>query len=196
MLYLEFQDAIREGDGARVLTCWKYFLPIFKASGRKNYALEALNLLFQVTHRLPPRLRMQVLYSRFVNTQGRAGCNIPADLHMEHINRTTKEAIEHHGANKTPQAILRSSKCAHAVMLLTSNFDTQTEIRGATGGHNIPDANEDITRMIHVLVNSNNFSNKGTRAHASFTKLKCNGLCSSLDISKFHTWIKDHYEPL
>lgn len=26
MLFLEFKDAIREGDGTRVLRCWKYFL--------------------------------------------------------------------------------------------------------------------------------------------------------------------------
>ena len=26
-LYMEFADAIREGDGGRVLRCWKYMLP-------------------------------------------------------------------------------------------------------------------------------------------------------------------------
>lgn len=35
-LYLEFADAIREGDGLRVLRCWRYLLPIFKSSGRKT----------------------------------------------------------------------------------------------------------------------------------------------------------------
>ena len=30
-LYMEFADAIREGDGGRVLRCWKYMLPIFLA---------------------------------------------------------------------------------------------------------------------------------------------------------------------
>jgi L1 cell adhesion molecule like protein len=195
MLYLEFQDAIREGDGLRVLRCWKYFLPIFRASGRKNYALEALNLIFQVTYYLPPRLRMQLLYSRFVNTQGRAGCNIPADLHMEHMNRTTKETLQHLGANKTSQAILRSSKCAHAVMTLTSNFDKGTGIKEPSGGHNTPEANQDIGRMIDVLLRTENFTDKGTRAHGSFSKIASNGLCQSLNIPKFYAWIKDHYEP-
>ena len=35
-LYMEFADAIREGDGGRVLRCWKYMLPIFLASGNKR----------------------------------------------------------------------------------------------------------------------------------------------------------------
>ena len=33
--YLEYySDAIREGDGIRVLRCWRYLLPIFWNSGR------------------------------------------------------------------------------------------------------------------------------------------------------------------
>ena len=46
-LYLEYSDAIREGDGNRVLRCWRYMLPIFASSGCKNYAIEAFNLLLQ-----------------------------------------------------------------------------------------------------------------------------------------------------
>ena len=34
MLYLEFRDAVREGDGSRVMRCWKYLLPLFKVSGK------------------------------------------------------------------------------------------------------------------------------------------------------------------
>ena len=32
LLYAEFQDAIREGDGLRVLRCWRYFLRTFRTS--------------------------------------------------------------------------------------------------------------------------------------------------------------------
>ena len=38
-LYLEMQDAIREGDGERVMQCWQYLLPNFPNSGHKNYTL-------------------------------------------------------------------------------------------------------------------------------------------------------------
>ena len=33
-LYMKFADAIREGDGERVLRCWRYFLPIVSAHRR------------------------------------------------------------------------------------------------------------------------------------------------------------------
>ena len=41
LLYAEFHDAIREGDGLRILRCWRFLLLVFKAGGRKNYSIEA-----------------------------------------------------------------------------------------------------------------------------------------------------------
>ena len=38
ILYMEFCDAIKEGDGERILQCWKFLLPIFKNAGRKSYS--------------------------------------------------------------------------------------------------------------------------------------------------------------
>ena len=54
MIFLEFKDGIREGDGSRVLRCWKYFLLLFRGSGHTNYSLEALSLLTQYYYTLPP----------------------------------------------------------------------------------------------------------------------------------------------
>lgn len=47
LLLLEFNDGIHEGNGDRILRCWKLFFPIFKASKRKNNAIEAFELLCQ-----------------------------------------------------------------------------------------------------------------------------------------------------
>ena len=77
LFYVEYCDAIKEGDGNRVLRCWKYLLPIFKSSGHKNYSIEALNLLCQHHHGLPPRQAAQLVWSRFVNVHGLPGRNIP-----------------------------------------------------------------------------------------------------------------------
>ena len=56
--YLEYSDAIHEGDGIRVLRCWRYLLPIFWNSGRVNYSNEVLNMLFQHDYSLSPRHSM------------------------------------------------------------------------------------------------------------------------------------------
>lgn len=55
-IYLEYSDAIREGDGDRVLCCFRYLLPMFITAGRKNYAIEAFAMLAQHDLFLSPRL--------------------------------------------------------------------------------------------------------------------------------------------
>ena len=45
LLFMNYRDSIKEGDGNRVILCWKYMLPIFKATNRKNYAIEAFYTL-------------------------------------------------------------------------------------------------------------------------------------------------------
>ena len=72
-------------DGDRIMSLWKYLLLLFKASGCKNYAIEALTLLSQYSIILPPNLAEQLKWSRFVNMHGRPGHNISCDLHMEHL---------------------------------------------------------------------------------------------------------------
>ena len=104
----EFKDAIREGDGIRVDRVWKYLLLYFRSSGKTKYALEALYLQFQKLT-LSPRLRKQLLWSRFINSRGDAGRNISCDLHMEHLNRALKTAMAGLGANVSMGSIARAS---------------------------------------------------------------------------------------
>ena len=61
LLWAEFQDAIREGDGLRVLRCWRFLLLVFKAARRKNYSIEAVTLLVQYHALLSPREKEQLL---------------------------------------------------------------------------------------------------------------------------------------
>ena len=69
LLYKEYNDAIKEGNSERVLQVWKFLLLVFKASKRKNYAIETLTLLSQYYCFLSPRLAQQLLHSRFINTR-------------------------------------------------------------------------------------------------------------------------------
>ncbi len=88
--YLEYSDAIQEGDGDRVVRCWRYLLPIFKSSGRKNYSIEALNMLYQYQYKFTPRQSAQLIWNRFINIHGLRGRNtqVTSSLcHQEHLNR-------------------------------------------------------------------------------------------------------------
>ncbi len=87
---------MREGDGDQDILDWSYLM---KASGRKNYAIEALTLLTEYYIVLTPDLAAQLKWS---NTSGIPGHNISCDLHNEHLNRTVKTAIEGLGASLLP----------------------------------------------------------------------------------------------
>ena len=40
LLFMEFKDAIREGDGKRIIHCWRYFLPLFKCAGADRKTIQ------------------------------------------------------------------------------------------------------------------------------------------------------------
>ena len=65
-----------------MLTLWKYLLPMFRLSERRNYSVEVLLILYNFYFVYSPHQAQHVLWSCFINVQGK---NIPADLHMEHL---------------------------------------------------------------------------------------------------------------
>jgi len=87
LLWHNFHDSIREGDGERLMRNWKFNLLVFKAARCKNYRIEALNIILQANYLLSPRESAQLKWCRCVNTSNQQGHNIPMDLHLEHLNR-------------------------------------------------------------------------------------------------------------
>ena len=62
LFWHSFNDAIREGDGDRVLSYWKFLLVIFQAKGHRNYCKEAIILLSQYHFLLSPRKAVVTVY--------------------------------------------------------------------------------------------------------------------------------------
>ncbi len=60
--YLSTSSTIqRRKEMERVLRVWKFLLLLFKASGNRNYAIEAITLLAHHHAILPPRLAQQLM---------------------------------------------------------------------------------------------------------------------------------------
>lgn len=110
LIWHGFHDAIKEADGERILRYWRLLLVVFKSTSHRNYAKEAVNLLYQYHYSLSERQKMQLLWSRCVNTQGFQGKNIPCDLYMEHLNRRLKTVIRGMGGNITPARMQHAAK--------------------------------------------------------------------------------------
>jgi L1 cell adhesion molecule like protein len=195
LLYLEFSDAIREGDGLRTLRCWRYFLILFKIHKRYNYSIEALHLLSQYHFFLTQRQREQLIWSRFINTHGVPGRNIPSDLYNEHLNKVCKTAVANLGANVAPTSLKRVGKMVGILSDVQLNFDEQLHIQSNSGHHEICSAERDIHLMLGQLLDANVFhcSYNDSRQHNSFPNMQSKSL-SSIKIKEFYKWMTEHIE--
>ena len=125
LLYMEYSDGIREGDGDRIIRCWRYMLLIFRATNKRKYSIQAATLLLQYHFVFTERMKEQLVWSRTINTHGRLGKNIPMDLHNEHLNRIVKDGMKALSSNvNEAQAIERIGKSLRLLVDFLNNFDT------------------------------------------------------------------------
>ncbi len=124
-IVIEFTDAWSEGDGPRILHCWKVMMLHFYANRNTKYALEALRLQCDLAS-LPPSLAHQLTWDRTVNTHGGSGHNIPCDLHNEHVHRHFKEKIGDMGANFTNEASTPAARSVSTLVSIEDLFDKVT----------------------------------------------------------------------
>lgn len=85
-LYIDLRHAIRFEQGEHIICHWKWWLPRFIATGCKNYALEAANLIVNLTARFPRHVSYIAIHNRTVNMDGKQGHGKPLDQVMEHYN--------------------------------------------------------------------------------------------------------------
>ena len=166
---MEFQDAVKEGDGLRVLRCYRYLLPIFKSSRRKNYSIEILNFLVQHYYSLSERQAAELVWSRFINTRGQPGKNIPNDLHCEHLNRLCKTAVRGLMANKTPECITRVARAIGTLSPVLENFDADNGSGTRSTAHKILGSEKDLKCIVAELQSSAVFDVRPGRHHSSFS---------------------------
>ena len=133
------------------LCCWKYMLLMFKASSKTKYSVEAFNLLAHYYYIYSERLAYPLIWSRTVNVYGKAGQNIPMDLHTEHLNRTFKNAISHLGPNTMGPSLLRIGKALKPLSDLQNHFDTVTKVPTESSYHSTPSTKKDVGDIINVL---------------------------------------------
>ena len=168
---MEFRDAIKERDGLRILRCYRYLLPIFKSSGKKNYSIEILTFLLQHDYLLSERQAHELIWSRFVNTRGFPGCNIPNDLHCEHLNRLCKTAVKGLGANKTEECIQRVLKAIGTMDPLLEQFDRDNMVGHRTSSHKAVSAEKDMGTIVCELTNAKVLdSTAAGQSHSTFRK--------------------------
>jgi L1 cell adhesion molecule like protein len=188
LLYMEYCDSIREGDGLRILRCWRYMLLLFKAKNKRKYAIQAATMLFQYHFLLSERMKHQLLWSRTINIHGKLGKNIPMDLHNEHLNRQLKEALGHLASNVNDVTIQRVGRCLSKLMIIKANYDETSEIKPQYGRHSRKSLTKDLASLVEHLNKSEIFNNITGRQHSQFPKF---ATCTShIKKSDINVWLE------
>lgn len=93
LLARNLQDSCHEGNGDRIIRCWRVPFLHYKAEGHTKYTLEAFRLIADIEVMLSARRAHELKWNRTCSMRGGAGSNIPLDLQMEHLNRAFKAIV-------------------------------------------------------------------------------------------------------
>ena len=186
LLLLELRDGIHEGDGPRVICCWKFMMLYWRHSGHTKYSLETLHLLGAMA---TPRVAHELTWWRFVNNRGGAGNNLPVDLFMEHLNHTLKDYFASTCANVSEASIVRVSKSLHSLLQISKQFDRTSGVKPISLHHSRREYGTDLELILkELVVDSNVFDYVPGRYHYSFKTTQPH-IISHVDVNK---WIKCH----
>lgn len=187
LLWYGFRDAIREGDGDRIVRYWKFLIAIFKSENHFNYANEGFNFLAQ-TMLLSPRKVSELKWCRTVNTSGTKGKNIPVDLHMEHLNRRLKIMLRNLGSNIMPQTAKRTARILGVVEKICAQFKAETGITQNKDFHSVPSVKKDLSFISKQLIDSKVFKVIDCRQHNGY--LNYTPLFETINWKKIIDWVK------
>jgi L1 cell adhesion molecule like protein len=171
-MFLEFRDAIHEGDGPRIIRCWKFMLLYWHLKGHTKYVSEAVHLISAIEATASERISQEIIWCRTVNTCGGLGRNIPIDLFLEHLNRNLKDIVNGLGPNLSENTIIQAGKSLKCLQNITVHFDNISKIHPPSMHHSKPSSTTDKEKIISELMRSNVFSYIPGRSHYSFKDIQ------------------------
>ena len=190
LIRLNQDDAIRHGDGARLVRLYKLMYLYYKISGCPKYAYGTLELLAQVQWLLSPRMSYRLTWNRFANSQGFLHTNLPLDLDVEHNNKLFKNDIHTYRGELTDTTIHRVSRSLDISDAVIKSYAKCTGISMPSGQHTDVDFSADVALLTEQFCEAKIFDFTPGRRHNAFQDIQSNPL-ANLDMTNFHKWLKE-----
>ena len=187
-LLMSMRDAVKEGDGERLLRLYKTALPIYKAHGHTNYAYSTFLLSVQVNATLSPRLAHSLKFNRFYNSRGGKGKNLSLDLHLEHLNNFLKSFLKGLGSNLKEPSADRISRSLSVLKHLLDATDRELRVTRRSGRHRTPNQTKDIQALIEVALEAELFQTQPSREFKAFPRFDRN-INHKLNWNEFVRWM-------
>ncbi|PIK58194.1 hypothetical protein BSL78_04918 [Apostichopus japonicus] len=149
LLLRNADDAVREGDGARIIQVWKFLMPLFKLHKHNKYALAALRLQADIYSLLPGDLSHELIWNRTVTNRGGKGRHMSRDLRLEHINKVAKQALKAQGAMNISETLAqRAGYAIGKVEKLITNIENDLSLSKPKGYHKSTYCMEDFQTLL------------------------------------------------
>ena len=190
LLARNLQDASHEGDGDRIIRCWRFLFLHYKAEGHTKYALEAFRLIADLEVMLSARRAHELKWNRTCSVRGGPGSNIPLDLQMEHLNKSFKTNISRFSSHISEATVKRVSTVTKEIDTICSIFDNTLGIKPQTSVSTGPNDNEDFLRIVRELEAAKVFTFMEKRCHRCFPTIARHPFLTLVNnMDKFHAWV-------
>lgn len=191
LILADISDAIREGDGDRLIQLYKMALPIYYSHGRTKYQYTTLLLLVKTEALLPKLQAFRLKWNRFCNTKGGKGHNISLDLRLEQLNNLLKSFLKVLGSNLSFSSAQRVACCLDVLEAILESIDTDCSMHKDNKQRQCKDKAETVLQIVKDLMDKKVFlKTPGRKGYNSFSKISHN-VISKLDYRDLYAWIKD-----
>jgi hypothetical protein len=187
LLKMNHDDAIRMGDGERILRLDKVFYLFYKTLGCTKYAYGILETLLQTQVLLSERDAHRLIWNRTVNNAGKRDTNLPNDLDLEHCNKVFKDEAHSFRGIFTEKVVSRVSRSSLLTDAVVKNFDRVSNVVRPSGKHTPGDIQCDIDALVRQMMGMQLFECIPGRQHSAFLGFKANQL--SLNMHEFRDWL-------
>ena len=188
LLKLDHDDAIKLGDGERILGLDMIMYLYYKKFNCTKYSYGMLETLLQAKVLLSPRLAHLLIWNRTVNHRGCVDTNHPNDLDLEHCNKVFKDEAHSHRGNFTEKVIIRVSHSALKTDTILKHYDKASKVVRPSGKHTPADVTVDIMTLVQQFKERKLFQQIQGRKHNAFPDIEENQL-SSLNMHDFRDWL-------
>ena len=181
LLLFEFEDAVKEGDGDRLLNVYKFALLIYKCYGHHKYAYVILLYLVKIEAALTEMQAASLKYNRFYSRSGGKGSNIPLDLKMEQLNKLLKTLWRGLGANLNEVNAARVANALESLELIIQSVDKDCVLDDQRGY-------DTVKKIVSDLMEKETFNFTPGILLPQFPA----HILQSLDFRDLHTWMTSH----
>ena len=190
LLQKDHNDAIKMGDGDRIMRVNKFLYMYYKACGCPKYAYGILETITQATILLSERKAHQLVWNRTVNHRGEPDTNHPNDLDLEHCNKVFKDEAHSYRGVFTDKTLSRVSRSALTLHGLVKNFNKISNTTLSSGKHKDADTKDDIKLLVQHINPVNVFGFIPGRSYSAFPTMSDNPL-KNLNMERVRDWISE-----